>query len=340
MSTFYLTTIIHSPRPQFAEVKVVKGSDAYNEALAQEPPQFWCITTWKLVGKYCSGPRLSFAHWTLIQSPGCLLLGCFCQTVNGFDGSLFGGLTANKAFLNFFDGTNDGPWAAINSAMYQIGGVVALPCVGPCVDRWGRKVGMNIGAWLIIIGTIVNGTTLYTGSDGQLKAGRFILGFGVSIVSAAGPIYVVETAHPAWRGIITAYCNTFWFIGSILSSGAVRGGLNIAGNTSWQIPVWLQLAFPGLIVLFSWGIPESPRWLFVNNRREQAVETLCKWHGYGNRDSSWVKLQIAEYEEFLDTNGAVCWTSNTKCIPFLTSSRTNAGGTTAPCSRPERAAIA
>ena len=100
---------------------------------------------------------------------------------------------------------------------------------------------MSIGAWLICIGTIVNGTTLLDGEIGQLKGGRFLLGFGVGIVSAAGPIYVVETAHPAWRGILTAYCNTFWFTGSILASGAVRGGLNLKGNISWQIPVWLQV---------------------------------------------------------------------------------------------------
>lgn len=28
--------------------------------------------------------------------------------MNGFDGSLFGGLTANSAFLDFFGGSNDG----------------------------------------------------------------------------------------------------------------------------------------------------------------------------------------------------------------------------------------
>lgn len=153
---------------------------------------------------------------------------------------------------------------------------------------------------------IINGTTLYNPGDiGQLQGGRFILGFGVSIVSAAGPIYVVETAHPAWRGILTAYCNTFWFTGSILASGAVRGALTLGGNISWQIPIWLQMVFPGLIVLFVWFIPESPRWLFVHNKREKATETLTKWHGYGNPDSAWVKLQIAEYEEFLNLNGAV-----------------------------------
>lgn len=136
--------------------------------------------------------------------------------MNGYDGSLFNGLLANEQFLDFFNGTNDGTWAAFNSAMYQIGAVCALPFVGPAIDTWGRRVGMAIGAWTIIIGTIINGTTLYDDSLGQLKAGRFVLGFGVSIVSAAGPIYVVETAHPAWRSVVTAYCNTFWFTGMTL----------------------------------------------------------------------------------------------------------------------------
>lgn len=44
-----------------AEIKVVKGSEAYNEALIKEAPQLWNATTWKLFG--------------------CLILGCFAQTM-------------------------------------------------------------------------------------------------------------------------------------------------------------------------------------------------------------------------------------------------------------------
>ncbi len=223
--------------------------------------------------------------------------------MNGFDGSLFGGLTANKQFLAFFHGSNNGIWAGLVSAMYQIGGVCALPFVGPGVDTWGRRGGMFIGGFLIIMGTVITGTTIRNASVHQFMGGRFLLGFGVSFVSSAGPIYVVETAHPAWRGIATAYCNCFWFTGSILASGAVRGGLDLVGNKSWQLPVWLQMVFPGLICLFCFLIPESPRWLYVHNKREKAVAVLTKWHGYGNPDSVWVKLQLSEYEEFLNTNG-------------------------------------
>ena len=157
---------------------------------------------------------------------------------------LFGGLSANQRFLDFWPNGDDiGPWQAINSAMYQIGGICALPFAGPCVDTWGRRVGMVIGSCIIVIGTVINGTLPYGSGDiGQLQAGRFILGFGCTILTCAGPVYVVETAHPAWRSVITAYCNTFWFTGSILSSGAVRGAINLKGNTSWLIPIWLQVS--------------------------------------------------------------------------------------------------
>ena len=275
--------LTHPSQPDVANIKVIKGSEAFNEALIKEPP--------------------SFRNGTTVILLGCLLMGCFCQTVNGYDGSLFGGLTANKTFLNHFHGTNNGIWAGLVSAMYQIGSVCAIPFIGPGIDTWGRKVGMFIGAFLIVMGTIITGTTLHNPNVHQFMGGRFLLGFGVSFVSSAGPIYVVETSHPAWRGIATAYCNVFWFTGSILASGAVRGGLDIPGNTSWQLPVWLQMFFPGLIVLFVWFIPESPRWLYVHNKRERAVATLTKWHGLGNPDSIWVKLQLQEYEEFLNMNG-------------------------------------
>jgi MFS family permease len=268
-----------------AEVKVVKGSGAYNEALIAERPSIMNART-----------LLLFL---------CTLLGFFCQTMNGFDGSLFGGLTANKTFLAFFHGSNNGIWAGLVSAMYQIGGVAALPFVGPCIDTWGRRVGMFIGGFLIIMGTVITGTTIHNASVHQFMGGRFLLGFGVSIASAAGPIYVVETSHPAFRGVVTAYCNTFWFTGSILSSGAVRGALNLKGNISWQLPVWLQMLFSGLICLFCFLIPESPRWLYVAGKREKAISMLTKWHGYGNPDSAWVRLQLSEYEEYLNMNGAV-----------------------------------
>lgn len=141
------------------------------------------------------------------------MVGFMCQTMNGFDGSLFNGLTANTVFKTTFNGSSSGSWAAIVSAMYQIGGVVALPAVGPCIDTWGRRAGMFIGSIFIILGTIVSGLSNVNGANlGMFMGGRFLLGFGVSIASAAGPIYVVEMAHPTFRGIATGQSSLRSFV--------------------------------------------------------------------------------------------------------------------------------
>lgn len=78
-----LTSIIQRlEKAPIVDIKVITGSDAYTEALIKEPPEILNATTIRLIG--------------------CLLLGCFCQTMNGFDGTLFNGLLTNTNFLNFF----------------------------------------------------------------------------------------------------------------------------------------------------------------------------------------------------------------------------------------------
>lgn len=71
---------------------------------------------------------------------------------------------------------------------------------------------MFIGAAIIIFGTAIQGTST---TRAWFIGGRFILGFGVATCATAGPSYVAEMAHPAWRGTITGLYNTFWFVGGV-----------------------------------------------------------------------------------------------------------------------------
>lgn len=119
--------------------------------------------------------------------------------MNGYDGSLINNLLQNPWFREKYGVENDGILTGIMSSTYQIGGVVALPFVGPCVDGLGRRKGMMIGAGLVIVGTIVQGLS---DDARQFMGGRFLLGFGVSIAATAGPMYVIEVNHPAYRGVL------------------------------------------------------------------------------------------------------------------------------------------
>jgi MFS family permease len=177
---------------QIALVKVLQGDEAYNAALLKEPPIPW------------NGIALVLYFYCIV--------GFFCSTSNGFDSSMFGNLLAQDNFKAFFGVGAVGIQAGIVSSMNQIGGVVAIPFIGPAIDTFGRRVGMFIGGAIIILGVIIQGTVINTGSVGQFMGGRFFMGMGVSVIASAGPCYVIEIAHPAYRGVITGFYNVFWYV--------------------------------------------------------------------------------------------------------------------------------
>jgi len=271
-------------KSKVADVRIITGDEAFNQAMLKEPPI----------------PFNAIAMQLYLFS----LIGFFCSTSNGFDSSMFGNLLAQPSFLSFFDVSNVGIGAGIVSSMNQIGGVVAIPFIGPAVDTFGRRGGMFIGASVIILGVIIQGTVIHTGSVGQYMGGRFFMGMGVSLIASAGPCYVIEISHPAYRGVVTGFYNVFWPVGALVASCACRGTVNLAGNKSWLIPVWLQMMFPGLVFVFAWLLPESPRWLYTRGQQERAKSILTKYHGNGNPESEWVRLQMWEYEAHLEMDGA------------------------------------
>jgi MFS family permease len=170
-----------------AQVKTITGDEAFQQALLKEHPKPF---SWRALVLYL-----------------CALVAFCCSTCNGFDGSMFNSLLAMNQFKTYFSVENDGAWTGIIASMYQIGSVVAIPFIGPAIDTWGRKVGIYIGSTSVVLGTIIQSTTLHSSHShvtGQFMGGRFLLGWGVAIMASAGPMYVVETSHPAYRGIVTA----------------------------------------------------------------------------------------------------------------------------------------
>lgn len=85
--------------------------------------------------------------------------------------------------------------------------MVGAPFAAVLSDRYGRRKGMFAGAWVIILGMVVAATGKHVG---QLIAGRFILGFGIAIMTVAAPAYSMEIAPPHWRGRCTGRPFAHW----------------------------------------------------------------------------------------------------------------------------------
>ncbi|KAI0010827.1 MFS sugar transporter-like protein [Xylariaceae sp. FL0662B] len=223
------------------------------------------------------------------------------STMGGFDGSLMGNMLALGSFQQQFGVSISGAKTAFVSSMFFIGSISALPFVGPLSDTWGRRVGIAIGCVLIIMGTILQGTS---SALPQYLAGRFFIGFGSSITNVPCPSYVVEFAHPVYRGVITGLYNCCYYIGSLLAAAALRGCVHYGDNRSWLIPTWIQMVFPAVLLPACFLFPESPRWLFVHGKTDKCREVLVRYHGNDNPDSLYVQLELREFEEELELDGA------------------------------------
>ena len=130
---------------------------------------------------------------------------------------------------------------------------------------------MFIGCLIIVIFGVVQALSF---SLAQFMFARFMLGFGNALVIVAAPVYVMEIAHPAYRGVMVGIFNAFATVGGTPAVYIPLATSTIIGTASWRIPLWCQVIFPGIVLLTAPFLPESPRWLIANNRPNEALAIM------------------------------------------------------------------
>ncbi|KAH9860718.1 hypothetical protein J1614_012050 [Plenodomus biglobosus] len=244
---------------------------------------------------------------SMMQLYGIMGIGYLVSTMNGFDSSLMGAINAMKSYQQSFGLTGEGSSAGIIFIIYNLGQIAAFPMCGFLADGYGRRICIFVGCFIVIIGTAVQASAQ---SMGQFIGGRFLLGFGASIASAAGPAYTVELAHPAYRGTMAGMYNNFWWVGNILA-GWTTYGTNLHMDTSswaWRVPTIVQCFIPAIVMACIMFFPETPRWLISHDRREEAIAIMAKYHGDGDENSPIVQLQLHEItEDFSATRSDNPW---------------------------------
>jgi MFS family permease len=124
-------------------------------------------------------------------------------------GSLMNGLQSLDQWKDYFNHPAGALLGLINAAQ-SIGSVAALPFVGACSDRFGRRPVLLCGIIGVIIATIIQATSH---SLAQFIVSRFVVGAAGMMIVQPAPLLIAELAYPTHRGKYTSAYWTMYYLG-------------------------------------------------------------------------------------------------------------------------------
>ena len=158
-------------------------------------------------------------------------------------------------------------WAA---SAYIAGAVLGALYFGRLADKLGRKRMFLVTLVVYLIATVL---TAFTWDIASFAFCRFLTGFGIGGEYAAINSAIDELIPARVRGRVDLAINgTFW-IGAAMGAGLSIVLLNpgfIGAEWGWRIAFGLGGILAFAILLVRRHVPESPRWLLMHGRAEEA----------------------------------------------------------------------
>jgi MFS family permease len=154
-------------------------------------------------------------------------------------------------------------------AVYVAGACLGALFFGQLTDRFGRKK-----LFLITLGVYLTGTILTAFSMNPMWyfACRAITGAGIGGEYAAINSAIDELIPAAYRGRVDIAINgSFWVgaaVGAMLTVPLTNGTVDPA--IGWRGAFGLGAALAFAVLLVRRNVPESPRWLFIHGRQDDA----------------------------------------------------------------------
>lgn len=93
-----------------------------------------------------------------------------------------------------------------------------------------------------------------------------------------------EIARPENRGTLITFYQIFVTLGFCVAFWLGYGTFRITTSASYMIPIGLQLLAGFLLLIGTYFIPESPRWLIYKNKNSEAFKILTQLRGKGENN--------------------------------------------------------
>jgi SP family galactose:H+ symporter-like MFS transporter len=180
------------------------------------------------------------------------------------------------------------------SAILATGGIIGALLSGVFARFLGRKKSLIFAGFIF---TAASALSAFLPPLPVLSAARFALGFGVGIASFTVPLYLSETAPASIRGSMGTLFQLMITIGIFLIALSNVLIARAFEDTAVSLPLMFAsvTVFAALMFVGSFILPESPRWLMLKGKRDEAIAVLKKT--LNTNDD--VDREIREIEEAL-----------------------------------------
>ena len=209
--------------------------------------------------------RLPWArfHWMVVIGLGTVWI------LDGLEVTIVGSIAARL--------TSEGSGLALSQSqvltagsIYVAGACLGALFFGQLTDRFGRKRLFLLTLVVYLIATVA---TAFAESAIYFYACRFVTGAGIGGEYAAINSAIDELIPARVRGRVDLIINGSYWLGA--AGGAVAAIFLLdtslfAEDLGWRLAFGLGAVFALAILLVRRHVPESPRWLFIHGREEEA----------------------------------------------------------------------
>ncbi|MDQ2760215.1 MAG: MFS transporter [Actinomycetota bacterium] len=207
-------------------------------------------------------------HWKVIIGLGTVWI------LDGLEVTIVGGISGRIGMKGAGVGISAANVSGLAASLYVAGACVGALVFGQLTDRFGRKK-----LFMITLGMYLLATTLTAFSFSPLwfYVFRFFTGFGIGGEYAAINSAIDELIPAKTRGRVDIAINGSYWAGA--AGGALLAVLALntstfAVNLGWRLCFGLGAVLGLGVLLVRRSVPESPRWLFIHGREEEAEKVV------------------------------------------------------------------
>ncbi|KAG8065259.1 hypothetical protein GUJ93_ZPchr0004g38638 [Zizania palustris] len=156
-------------------------------------------------------------------------------------------------------------------SMAVAGAIVGAGFGGWMNDKFGRKPSILIADALFLAGALI---MAIAPTPVVIIVGRIFVGLGVGMASMTAPLYISEASPARIRGALVSTNGLLITGGQFMAYLINLAFTRVTGTWRWMLGI---AGVPALIqFVLMWMLPESPRWLYRQNRKEEASAILRK----------------------------------------------------------------